>query len=53
MLSSTIKTEYHSILLEKLPTAVKKEVEAIRSDTDNFKDPELVEIFAELLHDLL
>lgn len=44
---STIKNQYESINLSKLPANVKTEVENIKADTENFTDADLVEVFAD------
>ena len=41
----TMENKFARIQLDKLPSDLRKEAEMIRDDTENFSDPELVEIF--------
>ena len=52
----TIKDKYNLIDLSKVPADVKKELEAIKADTENFSDPDLVDAFKgnfEALYDIV
>lgn len=48
----TMENKFARIKLDKLPADLRKEAEMIRDETENFSDPELVEIFEDNFKEL-
>ncbi|GAI16367.1 unnamed protein product, partial [marine sediment metagenome] len=48
----TMENKFARIQLDKLPSDLRKEAEMIRDETENFSDPELVEIFEDNFKEL-
>lgn len=44
--------KYNRLLLDKLPTEITTELEQIKTDTDNFSDEELIDIYRDNFNDL-